>query len=1042
MGRGDSYPSQRNRVVEADLADFVLRRSADVRLLVHRARMLASLVSLPRRRRRELEQAVSDVCKAILQRGATAQVHYRLSQQDGQRYVEVTLAMEEPAADRSPADPATEVLDQPSSDTYDDLHESLQQWGEGLDLFEIQEEDSNAKCEIRLGQALLPAFESPTESEADRWGQILDTDSLEEALALSIRHCRAVDLRLEMTHSRQSLEKEFGAATAREHLAMLSLVASKSRNLICFMDAQGRITWVNEAFCQSTGYAPLEANGRTYADLLFGPDTDQRMVRDYLSALRNGHDFQADLKIYRRDGRPLWVECNLIPVRNEDGQITRWMSVDVDITQRRETEENLRAAKEHAEAIAKLKSEFLANMSHEIRTPMNAIIGMTELALATDLTPEQRDYLGTVRNSAETLLQLLNDILDLSKIEAGKLTIDEVPFNFVEAIRDTLKAMAVKAHEKGLELAAHVPMDIPQYVIGDPIRFKQILFNLVGNAIKFTEKGEVVVDVEAMWRTDDEMALHFSVRDTGIGIPKDKLNQIFEPFSQVDSAATRNYGGTGLGLAITSQLIKMMQGKIWVESTVGKGSTFHFTLQFKIAKNPPPVLSQDADVSALNGKRVLIVDDNATNRRILDELLRHWGLTTFLADGAESALQQVAIAQQEGRPFDLVIVDAMMPKVSGFELARALRQQAAESVGTILMLSSADRPGSMQQCREAGIDHFLVKPVSASNLLNMIMNCLVGEYPHVPDADKGDGAGPQRTSSAAQRDAGEESSRPASVRPLKILVVDDHESNRHLATTILKKRGHTCVEATNGEEAVKAARREKFDLILMDVQMPVMDGFFATRAIRELERGEGRHTPIVAMTAHAMRGDREKCLAQGMDAYIAKPLRPSELVALVESLAGVDEKAAEGKAAPSADSTVPASVDSQASYAGTGNPGDSGTTSEAGGVAIDLNSALESLDGDRDLLAQQIEFFLNDAPRLLDDLDRGLQSGDAALIEIAAHRLKGLVSRYGNPDATRLAREIEQSASEGETQYLGTQVRELRRIVEAMLVQLRELSGA
>ncbi len=1033
MGRDERQPTQRNRVVEADLADFVLRRAADVRLLVHRARMLASLVSLPRRRRRELEQAVSDVCKEVLKRGATAEVHYRLSQYDGHRYVEVTVALDDLQADGSQSDASPEVPGADHGGAGRHLWASLRQWGEGLDLFDIRDEDPQAGYVIRLGQAVSPAFDAPTESEADRWGQILGSESLEEALALSIRHCRAVDLRLEMTHSRQSLEREFGGATAGEHLAMLSLVASKSRNPICFMDAEGRITWVNEAFCQSTGYAPLEANGRTYPELLFGPDTDQRMVRDYLNALRNGYDFQGDLKIYRRDGRSLWIECNLIPVRNDEGQITRWMSIDIDITQRRETEENLRAAKEHAEAVARLKSEFLANMSHEIRTPMNAIIGMTELALATDLTPEQRDYLQTVRSSAETLLQLLNDILDLSKIEAGKLTIDEVPFNFVEAIRDTLKAMAVKAHEKGLELAAHVPMDIPQYVLGDPIRFKQILFNLVGNAIKFTEKGEVVVDVEAMWRSDDEMALHFSVRDTGIGIPKEKLTQIFEPFSQVDSATTRNYGGTGLGLAITSQLIKMMHGKIWVESAVGKGSTFHFTLQFKIAKNPPPVLSQDADVSALHGKRVLIVDDNATNRRILDELLRHWGMTTFLAAGAQEALRAVASARKEGRGFDLVIVDAMMPKISGFDLARKLRQDAPESVGTILMLSSADRPGSMEQCRQAGIDHFLVKPVSASNLLNMIMNCLVGEFPKVLE-----GANEERPMSAPDADANRSSrgggtAEVPAPRPLKILVVDDHESNRHLATTILKKRGHTCKEATNGEEAVKAARRERFDVILMDVQMPVMDGFFATQAIRELERREGRHTPIVAMTAHAMRGDREKCLSQGMDAYIAKPLRPSELVALVESLTGVDEKAAEGKADSSTGPRGQTLEDAQA---------DRREEAEAEvPVEIDLDAALESLDGDRGLLAQQIDFFLRDAPRLLDDLDRGLADGEAALIEIAAHRLKGLVSRYGNSEATRLAREIERAAAEGQTQYLRENVQKLRRIVEAMRVPLREAAS-
>ncbi|GIW96868.1 MAG: hypothetical protein KatS3mg111_0201 [Pirellulaceae bacterium] len=923
----DDARSARNwdeRLVDTEITAYEVAEAKDARALGGRTRMLATLVALPPRRRRELEQAVTEVCQILLNEGWAVRVQFGLKEYEGHRFLEIAVRLandrERPTSQTTTSTqtpPATVTADDTAAeesttssaiqgpapggsapDQVVDLDwDQFRSMADSLDLCII--EGHGSEGQIRLGQALSPAFESPTASEVSNWSELLAAADTEEALALTVRQWRKVATKLHITRQRHLLRDEFGDTTARENLAMLSLVASKSRSLICFMDADGRITWVNQAFCEATGYSPMEAHGKTYPELLFGPGTDPRAATDYTNALRNGHDFQGDIRIFRRDGSPLWVECSLIPVRNEDGEITRWMSVDIDITERRQTEENLRAAKEHAEEVARLKSEFLANMSHEIRTPMNAIIGMTELALATELTPEQRDYLQTVRNSADTLLQLLNDILDLSKIEAGKLTIDEVPFNFAQAIRDTLKAMAVRAHEKGLELAAHVPMDLPQYVVGDPTRLKQILFNLVGNAIKFTEKGEVVVEVASLWRTDDEIALHFSVRDTGIGISTEKLRQIFEPFTQADSASNRQYGGTGLGLAITKQLVEMMNGRIWVESTLGKGSTFHFTLQLKLPQEPPPQPFNAEDVSVLEGKHALIIDDNATNRRILDEMLRHWGMHTTLADSAQSALEQVAAANHREQPFDIVILDAMMPKVDGFQLARQCHDRSLKLGKAVIMLSSADRPTSLEECRRIGIDLFLVKPVSASALLNAILDLVM------PNAEAGMDGATAKSPRASRRREGRSSEGIAAAtanetpqRRLRILVVDDHESNRHLAATILTKRGHECIEAASGQEALKAVQNGKFDVILMDIQMPDMDGFQATQAIRDIQRQRGTFTPVIALTAHAMKGDKEKCLQAGMDGYIAKPLRPRELITLVESVVGSDEAVAKSKTAP------------------------------------------------------------------------------------------------------------------------------------------------
>ncbi len=699
-----------------------------------------------------------------------------------------------------------------------------------------------------------------------------------------------------------------------------------------------------------------------------------------------------EMVIYQDDDTARWVLANAAPIRNAAGEIVAGIVAFVDITERKQRELELRAGREAAEAVSRARSGFLANVSHELRTPMNGIIGMLDLVLGTELTPSQREWLTTVMNCSRTLSSLLNDILDFSKIEAGKLNLDPVPTDLRVLVEETMDLFAHQANIKNLRFLCDLDPSLPRRVVTDALRLRQVLANLVSNALKFTEQGELLLSVRVESRTDDAISLLCSVRDTGIGIPPDRLDTIFDPFTQADGAITRKYGGTGLGLAVSRTLVELLGGEIWVESELGRGTVFSFRLSCAIAGNGRSDTDGMADAdaarppySALAGKRALLVDNYEPSRRLVMRSLYAWGLAVAEAASVTAARLALQAAERGGTPFDLVIIDAQTINANERELERVIGGLSAAHQPRVLTLGAVDDSGELAMPARPEWRRAVSQPVKQSALYKAIMSLLGGAEQTRAQSATGPASG------VDEREA------EPSHGGLRVLVVEDNPVNRTVAVGLLEREGHRVTTAENGVVALERLAEADFDLVLMDVQMPRMDGYEATRRIRADERW--RDLFIVAMTAHAMAGDREKCLEAGMNDYITKPFKVEELNQVVErwraqrAASGQDQVLEEAIALPAATPV---------------GPGADGAL-----PPIDLGQMLEVLDGDRSLAAEVLHAFLGSLPTSITELQAAIAADDLEALQRGAHSLKGATSTLGAEPAHALARKLEQLAQAG-----------------------------
>lgn len=825
-----------------------------------------------------------------------------------------------------------------------------------------------------------------------------------ETIRADAIHRRADGSRLELALTQAPIRGEDGAVTAVSVIARdvsarnaaerrlaaseerFRLVAQATDDILWDWDIEDDELWLSDGVERVLGHQPEKSIPVEWLLEKIHPE-DRAGARSTLREVLEKGDraWTTEYRVRRGNGGYATVLNRASVVRDEHGRPYRMVGSMVDITPLKQAERAEREARRAAEAANQAKSDFLANMSHEIRTPMNGVMGMLDLALETRLDANQLDYLGTARESAELLLGVIDDVLDFSKIEAGQLDIESVPFNLREALELAAESVARRAGEKGLELVVDMDPTLPDRVVGDPLRVRQVLVNLLGNAVKFTEAGEVVVAARALAGGPDAVTIQFSVRDTGIGIPEGKRDAIFDAFAQADSSTTRQFGGTGLGLSISGKLLDLMGGTLSLESEVGSGSTFSFRLRLGVAADRS---LDGADIEGLKGVRVLVVDDNMTNRRVLSGMLRSWEMRPELASGVDEGLSRFQAAEENGDGFSLVLTDREMPGKDGFALVEALSEREAQGHEgvPILILSSARRPADVERCRELGVSTYLLKPVRQARLQDAIQTQLGLEAGRVARfADSRDQA-PVREPSGPE--GGESSPR----QRLRILLAEDNGVNRKLAMALLEKRGHEVVSADNGREAVRAATGGEFDLALMDVQMPVMDGFEATAAIRAQEhRSDRNRLPIIAVTAKAMKGDRDRCLAAGMDGYVSKPIRPPELDAEIRRVVPTEVSASQTPDAPSGG----ASPDQPAIW--------------------DHHELLEMVDGDRELVMELLSLVPETVGEAMSEAEDALSSWHPERLASAAHSLKGSAANFRGNRLAEAALELERAA-QGEDQ--------------------------
>ncbi|MEM8671579.1 MAG: response regulator [Planctomycetota bacterium] len=859
---------------------------------------------------------------------------------------------------------------------------------------------------------------------------------------------------------RTSQLKEANEKFAVEHFLIRTLL-QHSPDLIYFKDSSSRFVRVSDALAKHLGFPSAEKLiNKTDSDL-FDPSSSGEYLSDEQRIMSTGipliskEEYQTSA-----DGRPVWLSTTKAPLYTDEGEIVGIFGISRDITESKQ-------AKEAAEAANIAKSDFLANMSHEIRTPMNAIIGMTELALETDDGKAQQEYLSVVRESAEALLSIINEILDFSKIEAGKLELESIDFDLREEIGSSMKSLGVRAHAKDLELTWHVQPEVPVWVRGDSNRLRQMLVNLVGNAIKFTDQGEVDLDVQIESQDELQVHLHFLVKDTGIGIEASKQDLVFSAFQQADSSTTRQYGGTGLGLAITRKIAEAMGGRVWLESEPDQGSTFHFTIPLEYGREQSSQIQQLPDLS---GMSVMLVDDNETNLRILKETLTGWGMSVQTASNAAAAVSKMRALIQRNESLPLLISDVHMPGMDGFELVEAIRKDDRLKQTRIILLTSGGRHGDIGRSRQLQVASYLIKPAKQSELLSAILTAALGEPPSV--------------------DQRHQASDDFPLPQMKILLAEDGIANQKVALGLLGLWGHDVVVAADGREAVLEWQKQHFDVVLMDIQMPEMNGIQATKRIRELEAGTGRHTPIVAMTAHAMKGDRAKCLEAGMDDYLAKPVRKPDLHRALSPFAGmiqqmqvyshltpVEHPPTEFPDAPSEELKEIATSQSAPEHAHDPQGGPSGSDNhrpkndpevvqndatsgqdDAKTIAEEesffeseitigeddpvflRDQAMLNVAGDEELFVAVRDSALDEIPGLMTPLQVAIKQGQAVESQRLAHTIKGAARVIAATKTMNVAAKIEHAARAGDLKAASTGMEPLRIVVDELIEELTSKS--